>query len=146
MGRAEAQFSRHGAVRCGRATARIPVSSLVLLGMDVRFGAPALPVEGYAGVSMPPEHRRRGYMDRLFRRSLGGAARRVSVACLYGIADFYPRFGFVTCQRDIEWSVSLYNTQRLAPVPDGALRAVAPSTCRRCARCSIACTVSGRGR
>ena len=100
-----------------------PVSSLALLGMDVRFGALALPVEGYAAVSTPPEHRRRGYMDRLFRRSLRSAARRVSVACLYGIADFYPRFGFVTCQRDIEWRVSLYNTRRLPAVPEGALRA-----------------------
>lgn len=100
-----------------------PVGSLVLLGMDVRFGALALPVEGYAAVNTPPEHRRRGYMDRLIRRSLRGAAERVSVACLYGIADFYPRFGFVTCQRSMEWHVSLSNTRRLPPVPAGALRA-----------------------
>ena len=100
-----------------------PVSKLVLLGMDVRFGAPALPVEGYAAVSTAPEQRRRGYMDRLFRRSLRSAAQRVSVVCLYGIADFYPRFGFVTCQRGTEWRVSLYNTRRLPPVPEGALRA-----------------------
>jgi hypothetical protein len=104
-----------------------PVCSLVLLSMDVRFGALALPVEGYAAVVTPPEHRRHGYMDRLFRRSLRSASERVSVACLYGIADFYPRFGFVTCQRGVEWRVSLYDTRRLPPVPEGALRAGSPS-------------------
>lgn len=99
-----------------------PVSALVLLSMAVRFGALALPVEGYAAVSTPPEHRRRGYVDRLLRRSLRSAAQRVNVVCLYGIEDFYPRYGFVTCQRGTEWRVSLYDTRRLPPVPEGALR------------------------
>lgn len=99
-----------------------PVSSLDLLGMDVRFGAVVLAVEGYRAVSTPPEHRRRGYMDRLFRRSLRSARQRVSVACLYGIADFYPRFGFATCQRDAQWRISLHDARRLPPVAEGAVR------------------------
>lgn len=100
-----------------------PVSTLVLLSLDVRFGAQVLPVEGYAAVNTAPEHRCRGYMGRLMRRSLRSASERVSVACLYGIANFYPRFGFVTCQRGAQWRVSLHSTRRLAPVPEGALRA-----------------------
>lgn len=99
-----------------------PVSTLVLLGMRVRFGALALPVEGYAAVNTAPGQRRGGYMGRLLRRSLRSAGERVSVVCLYGIADFYPRYGFVTCQRGAEWRVSLYDTRRLAPVAEGALR------------------------
>ncbi len=99
-----------------------PVSTLVLLGMHARFGALALPVEGYAAVNTAPEQRRGGYMGRLLRRSLRSAGERVSVVCLYGIADFYPRYGFVTCQRGAEWRVSLYDTRRLAPVAEGALR------------------------
>ena len=104
-----------------------PVSTLVLLSMRVRFGALALPVEGYAAVNTDPEQRRRGYMGRLLRRSLRSAGQRVSVVCLYGIADFYPRYGFVTCQRGTEWRVSLYDTRRLPPVTEGTLRAGGPS-------------------
>ena len=100
-----------------------PVSKLELLSLDVRFGAVTMPVEGYCAVNTAPGHRRHGYMDRLMRRSLRSAGERVSVVCLYGIADFYPRFGFVTCQRGTEWRVSLHSTRRLAPVPEGALRA-----------------------
>ncbi|MDE0445613.1 MAG: GNAT family N-acetyltransferase [Spirochaetaceae bacterium] len=99
-----------------------PASTLVLLGMQVRFGALAVPVEGYAAVNTAPEQRRRGYMERLFRRSLRSAGARVSVVCLYGIADFYPRYGFVTCQRGAEWRVSLYDTRRLPAVTEGTLR------------------------
>ena len=99
-----------------------PVSTLVLLSMSVRFGAPALPVEGYAAVNTAPGQRRRGYMDRLFRRSLRSAAQRVNVVCLYGIEDFYPRYGFATCQRGTQWRVSLYATRRLPPVAEGTLR------------------------
>lgn len=104
-----------------------PVSTLVLLSMRVRFGALALPVEGYAAVNTAPEQRRGGYMGRLLRRSLRSAGERVNVVCLYGIADFYPRYGFVTCQRGAEWRVSLYDTRRLPPVTEGTLRPGSPS-------------------
>ena len=104
-----------------------PVSTLVLLSMRVRFGALALPVEGYAAVNTDPDQRRRGYMGRLLRRSLRSAAQRVNVVCLYGIADFYPRYGFVTCQRGTEWRVSLYDTRRLPAVTEGTLRPGAPA-------------------
>ena len=104
-----------------------PVSTLVLLSMRVRFGALALPVEGYAAVNTAPRQRRGGYMGRLLRRSLRSARERVSVVCLYGIADFYPRYGFVTCQRGAEWRVSLYDMRRLPAVAAGTLRPGAPS-------------------
>ena len=100
-----------------------PVSQLALLTMDLRFGAVALPVEGYEGVSTPPEHRRRGYMERLFHRSLDRARQRVSVACLYGIDDFYPRFGFVSCVAFSELRLYLADAHRLGQVVDGAVRA-----------------------
>ena len=104
-----------------------PVSKLALLTLELRFGALALPVEGYEGVSTPPEHRRRGYMARLLRRSLASARQRVSVACLFGVDDFYPRFGFVTCVADCELRVDLDNARRLDPVVDGAVRAGGPA-------------------
>ena len=104
-----------------------PVSKLTLLTLDLRFGAVALPVEGYEAVSTPPEHRRRGYMARLLRRSFASARQRVSVVCLFGIDDFYPRFGFATCVADCELRVHLDNAHRLAPVVDGAVRAGGPA-------------------
>ena len=99
-----------------------PVSRLGLVTLDLRFGATALPVEGYEGVSTPPEHRRRGYMARLLRRSLASARRRVSVVCLFGIDDLYPRFGFVTCVADSELRVDLDNARRLGGAGDDAVR------------------------
>ena len=99
-----------------------PVSTLVLLGMRVRFGALALPVEGYAAVNTAPGQRRGGYMGRLLRRSLRSAEARVSVVCLYGIADFYPRYGFVTCQRAA--GTGGYAEVRRAVRPAGDARAV----------------------
>ena len=97
-------------------------STLELLSLTLRFGAVALPVEGYAGVSTAPDQRRRGYMKRLFPRSMRSATERVSVACRYGIADFYPRFGFVACLHETEYRVRLSAARRLEPVAEGALR------------------------
>ena len=99
-----------------------PVSRLGLLTLELRFGATALPVEGYEGVSTPPEHRRRGYMARLLHRSFASARRRVSVVCLFGIDDFYPRYGFVTCVADSELRVDLDNARRLGGAGDDAVR------------------------
>ena len=106
-----------------RADHDAPVSKLSLLSLELRFGAVALPVEGYAGVSTPPPHRRRGYMARLLRRSLRSSQERVSVACLFGIEDFYPRFGFVTCVALSELRVFLGSGRRLGPLAAGAVRA-----------------------
>ena len=99
-----------------------PVSRLGLLTLELRFGATALTVEGYEGVSTPPEHRRRGYMARLLRRSLASARRRVSVVCLFGIDDFYPRYGFVTCVADSELRIELNDARRLGGAGDEAVR------------------------
>ena len=99
-----------------------PVSKLGLLTLELRFGATALTVEGYEGVSTPPEHRRRGYMERLLRRSLASARRRVSVVCLFGIDDFYPRYGFVTCVADSELRIDLHDARRLGGAGDEAVR------------------------
>lgn len=99
-----------------------PVSRLGLVTLELRFGATALPVEGYEGVSTPPQHRRRGYMARLLRRSLASARRRVSVVCLFGIDDFYPRYGFVTCVADSELRLNLDNARRLGGAGFDAVR------------------------
>ena len=104
-----------------------PVSRLGLVTLELRFGATALPVEGFEGVSTPPQHRRRGYMARLLRRSLASARRRVSVVCLFGIDDFYPRFGFVTCVADSELRILLDNARRLGGAVEDAVRSGGPA-------------------
>ena len=92
--------------------------------MDVRFGALVLPVEGYAAVSTPagaPPPRLHGPPHAPFVAQCRTAGERRLPVWDRGL--LYPRFGFVTCQRGTEWRVSLYNTRRLPPVPEGALRA-----------------------
>ena len=74
-----------------------PVSSLRMLPYRCRFGAAALPVEGYADVITPPRHRRKGYVGRLMRKSIERAATRVDVLFLDGIERLYEKYGFACC-------------------------------------------------
>jgi hypothetical protein len=77
------------------------VSRLWIIPFTVRVGAAAVRMDGIGGVSTDEAHRHRGYS----RRVLEEALRRMGegdagLSMLYGIPDFYPRFGYATAGPD----------------------------------------------
>ena len=79
-----------------------PVCKLNLISLNIRFGSVTLPAEGVLAVSTPPHQRRKGFMTKLLNHCLKRMKLRVPMAFLYGIKDFYPKFGFSTCLADSE--------------------------------------------
>ena len=83
----------------------------------MRIGSALVRVAGVGGVATDGHHRRRGYMDRTARSAI--AAMRDAgyhLSILFGIRDFYRRYGYVRA-----WPVVVY-TVDLADLPDGGPR------------------------
>jgi GNAT superfamily N-acetyltransferase len=77
------------------------VSRLFIVPFTLRIGAAAVRMDGIAGVETEKEHRRRGYSRRVLEATVdwmrqGDAA----LSMLYGIPDFYPKFGYATAGPD----------------------------------------------
>jgi hypothetical protein len=95
-----------------------PISRLQIVRSRLRIGAATVPMDGIADVFTEPGHRRRGLGRRLLEATVahmrGGDA---ALTMLYGIPDFYHRFGYVTTGPEHR----LYLTRLDQPVafPDG---------------------------
>jgi predicted acetyltransferase len=75
-----------------------PVSELELLSFKQRFGAVSVAAEGIGGVETLPQFRRQGYMSRLLKKAVEGAARWVDVVFVSeAVEGVYEKFGFVNC-------------------------------------------------
>ena len=74
-----------------------PISRLQIVRSQLRIGEATLPMDGIADVFTEPGHRQRGLARRLLEATVehmrGGDA---ALTMLYGIPDFYHRFGYVT--------------------------------------------------
>ncbi|MCA1594836.1 MAG: GNAT family N-acetyltransferase [Chloroflexi bacterium] len=73
------------------------VSELWIIPFTIRIGCAQVCMDGIGGVSTEEPHRNRGYA----RQMLEEAVRRMraddaALSMLYGISDFYPRFGYAT--------------------------------------------------
>jgi predicted N-acetyltransferase YhbS len=82
------------------------VSWVTIVPMLMRIGAAAVRMDGIAGVGTEEAFRNRGYSRRMMETAVelmrtGDAA----LSTLYGIADFYPKFGYATTGPD--WTVTL---------------------------------------
>lgn len=73
------------------------VSRLNILRFTIRIGAAQVRMDGIGGVGTEEAHRHRGYARRLLeaaiRRMISGDG---ALSMLYGISDFYPKFGYAT--------------------------------------------------
>ena len=95
----------------------------------MRIGEAVVRMDGIGGVATGEEYRYRGYSRRVMEAAVelmrGGDA---ALATLYGIQDFYPKFGFATCGP--EYTVILPPDDRdasVAALPEGwAFRPFAP--------------------
>lgn len=77
------------------------VSWLWIVPLTLRIGAATVRMDGIGGVGTEEEYRRRGYS----RRVLEAAVERMrqgdaALSMLYGIPNFYPRFGYATAGPD----------------------------------------------
>jgi hypothetical protein len=94
------------------------VSRLWIVPLTLRIGAATVRMDGIGGVGTEEDCRHRGYSRRVLERAVermqqGDAA----LSMLYGIPDFYPKFGYATAGPD--HFVWLTRPTDPAPMPAG---------------------------
>ena len=93
----------------GETVGRAEVNDLTmrLSGAWVRMG-------GIANVVVQSQHRGKGYASRLMREAVSYMEReRYAVSILFGIPDFYHRFGYVPVTPEYSVSVAVRDVERL---------------------------------
>ncbi len=84
----------------------------------IRIGAATVRMDGIGGVETKPEHRLKGYASRVLRRAVEEmTAGDAGITMLYGIRDFYHRFGYVTAGP--EYAIFLPSLSDEASLPAG---------------------------
>ena len=106
-----------------------PVSSTLIFPMLIRIGEAVLRMDGIGSVATDEAHRYRGHSRRVMETAVETMqAGDAAIATLYGIPDFYHRFGFATA--GAEHTVTLPTSREAdggMDLPDGwALRAFTP--------------------
>src|SRR5690242_20576154 len=77
------------------------VSGLWVVPFTLRIGAATVRMDGIAGVGTETEHRRRGYSRRVLEATVRWMQQGdAPLSMLYGIPDFYPKFGYATAGPD----------------------------------------------
>jgi predicted N-acetyltransferase YhbS len=73
------------------------VSRVVIIPMLMRIGAAVVRMDGIGGVDTEEEYRNRGYARRVMERAVGLIrAGDAALSTLFGIQDFYQKFGYET--------------------------------------------------
>lgn len=93
------------------------VSRLYINRFTIRVGAATVRMDGIGGVSTEKECRRQGYARRVLEASVQHMqAGDAALAMLYGIPDFYPKFGFATAGPDhFTWLTGSFEGAALPP-------------------------------
>ncbi|NSW80274.1 MAG: GNAT family N-acetyltransferase [Chthonomonadetes bacterium] len=115
-----------------------------IVPFTIRIGAATVRMDGIGGVETKPEHRLKGYASRVLRRAVEEmTAGDAGITMLYGIRDFYHRFGYVTAGPEYAlflpslsgetsypagWSVREFTSQDLPAVQAVYERATALAT------------------
>lgn len=82
------------------------VSGLSIVDQKTRVGTAGLKMGGIAGVWTKKEHRMQGHASRVMWASVEEMARRnYDVSILFGIADFYHRYGYAVSASDVQCAV-----------------------------------------
>ncbi|HEV2124783.1 MAG TPA: GNAT family N-acetyltransferase, partial [Chloroflexota bacterium] len=94
------------------------VSRLYIVPFTIRIGDATVRMDGIAGVGTDEEHRNRGYARHILEAAVehmrhGDAA----LTMLYGISDFYHRFGYTTAGPD--HYIHLTHLEREPSLPPG---------------------------
>jgi hypothetical protein len=94
------------------------VSRLWVVHITLRIGQAKVRMEGIAGVGTEQEFRRRGYSRRVLEATVERMrAGDAPLSMLYGIRDFYPKFGYATAGP--EHMITLTDLARDTSLPEG---------------------------
>jgi hypothetical protein len=91
-------------------------SGLWVVDRQMRIGGTEVRMGGIAGVGTGRQHRNRGYARRVLHNSTDWMiANGFDCAMLFGIPDFYHRFGYAVCLPDCRYNVLTRDAERAAP-------------------------------
>ncbi|HLV80493.1 MAG TPA: GNAT family N-acetyltransferase [Chthonomonadaceae bacterium] len=89
------------------------VSSLEVIDLVMRIGRSAVRMGGIGGVGTEGEHRNKGYARRVLENSnTWMEANGFDCATLFGIEDFYHKFGYAVCLADSRSEVRTRDAER----------------------------------
>lgn len=109
---------RPGTVRVDLVREGRSVSSCLVVPVTICVGAARVRVDGLGEVGTPPEYRGRGYARRVITAALNAmAVGNAALSMLYGIPDFYRRFGYTTAGP--RYTLSLPLADRTPRLPTG---------------------------
>ncbi len=91
------------------------VSGLSVIDRTMRIGASPVHMGGIGGVWTDRAHRNKGYARQVLEHSnVWMEAHDYDCATLFGIPDFYPKFGYAVCLPDCRVEVRTRNAERAA--------------------------------
>ncbi len=89
------------------------LSGLWLWPLKVRIGSVVVRMGGIGGVGTPSEHRRKGYSRIVMDDSMAYMIEHGwEMGLLYGIADFYPKFGYAVAMASQNFTMKTRETER----------------------------------
>lgn len=92
------------------------VSGLWVVYRSMRIGAAVVRMGGIAGVGTAEEHRNKGYSRRVLENcNLWMRDQGFDCAILFGIPDYYHRFGYAPCLIDCEMTLRTRQAERAVP-------------------------------
>jgi predicted acetyltransferase len=96
------------------------VSRTVIVPMLMRIGAAVVRMDGIGGVETEEEYRNRGYSRRLNELAVEKMrAGDAALSTLFGIQDFYPKFGFATVGPEYSVTLPLEDPASAPELPSG---------------------------
>ena len=103
------------------------VAVLRVIRLTMRLREALVPMAGIGDVRTHPAHRRQGHARRLFAATLEHMRReRCAVSLLFGISDFYWRFGYAPVLPEYDVSLTTRDAERLIAARPRAAVAVRP--------------------
>lgn len=107
-----------GNLRVGLTLEGEEVSRAFIIPMTVRYGVATLRMDGIGGVATEDEHRHKGYSRRVMEASVARMrSGPAGVSMLYGIRDFYPKYGYATLGP--ETAIELHDLDGMGEIPAG---------------------------
>ncbi len=83
---------------------------------DLRIGCSVVSMRGVTSVHTDAAHRKRGYARRLMTESIEYMKEQgYSVSVLFGISDFYHKFGYATCLAFYRLQIATRDAERAQP-------------------------------